>query len=637
MRIEDNNFSVIKDQSVAPYNFVSLPSEARVIADKKEDLQSHGEINKEKYSGYIEYSIKNKTPLIIGKGKKENEPIEFFKNPKGKYAIPGSTIRGLLRTNVAILSDSNISDDIEDGRFYYRKVASIKKDTLKDEYKEILGGKYDNKTKTVVLKNIRTGYIYKESEDKYILIPLKKINDKSYLTIKDKKLKEISDENLNVNYYESCKKDFKPSIIKISYKKNKSEIKKIYSYNSEFNNKGYILSSGYVENKKTHYILLDDRCNDKKIEFIRGSEKYKSIELYNNDLIMTKKAEIEDGKIKTIKDHEELEYYFLPDKVGEENGKPIFFVKSEDSYYFGFTPYIRIPYDNNIKQGINENYKKKEGYSYVDKLFGFSKDNNSYKGLLSFEDCICVTSDKAKFNKYNVILGEPHATSYNLYLKQDDDNSVSNYNNEFTIRGIKQYWIKDYITVNDIDNNDNVCSRLNAMDENNEFKGKIHFENLSKEELGLVLWALKVDEKAHENVGMGKPFGFGHIVIDDIKVKTEDYEKKFLTMDMNCFIEKDREEFIEAYKIGDKAKSRRIEEFRKIKTNIIKKEQKNMFRYMKISTGDKKVKNEFTVLKPFPDIKKQIDIIKKAEKKQKQTKKNDFDDSPFAALKGKIK
>ena len=87
MKPEKNNFSVIKDQSVAPYNFVSLPSEARIIANKKEELQSHGEINKEKFSGYIEYTIENKTPLIIGKGKEENEPIEFFKNPEGKYVI----------------------------------------------------------------------------------------------------------------------------------------------------------------------------------------------------------------------------------------------------------------------------------------------------------------------------------------------------------------------------------------------------------------------------------------------------------------------------------------------------------------------------------------------------------------------
>lgn len=684
MRIEDNNFSVIKDQSVAPYNFVSLPSEARVIADKKEDLQSHGEINKEKYSGYIEYSIKNKTPLIIGKGKEDNGPIEFFKNPEGKYAIPGSTMRGLLRTNVAILSDSNISDDIEDGRFYYRSFGT---DKLKKEYSDRLEIKTKkiNGRDVLMPHQIRTGYIYKKSEDEYVLIPSEKVDNYPYIAIREQDLRKLAPKTLPINYMynekiselvnnkekyyltksekelpkdkqkeikkqkEKTKRKFLSEIrnkkfkvsgkpLLISYKTNgKGSAIKIDNAD-KYDDKGYLMTSGYIANKLVHYIIPAKESDEEEISFKRGSKEYADIERYNKDLVVTKKASIKNSNIEM---NEKYKYYGLPSEIGKENGKPIFFGKSIDSYYFGFTPYLRIPYDNNIKQGINENYKNKEGYSYVDKLFGFAKDNNSYKGLLSFEDCICITSHKAKFKNYNVILGEPHATSYNLYLKQENngDNGIINYNDEFTIRGIKQYWIKDYITVSDVGNNANVFSKINAMDENNEFKGKIHFKNLSKEELGLVLWALKVDEKAHENIGMGKPYGFGHIVIDDIKVKTEDYKKKFLTMDMDCFIEKDKEEFINAYKnyLGDKAKSGRIEEFRKIKTNIIKREQKNMFRYMKISTGDKKVKNEFTTFKPFPDIKKQIDIIKKASTKQKQTKKNDFDDSPFAVLKGKIK
>lgn len=599
---EDNKFEVINNQSVAPYNFVSLPSEAKVITDKKEKLQSHGEINREKFSGYIEYTIKNKTPLIIGKGKKENEPVEFFTNPEGKYTIPGSTIRGLLRTNVAILSDSNISDDIEDERFYYR---SFGRDKLKQEYSDRL--------------EIRTGYIYKKPEDEYVLIPSEKVDGYHYLTIREQ-LTEKEKELIKDKQKEIRNKKFEVSgkQLLISYETNGEGSDVKIADKDEYENKGYLMTSGYIANKLVHYIIPAKESNEAEIIFKRGSKEYADIERYNKDLVVTKKAFIKNGNIEM---NEKYKYYGLPSKIEKENGKPIFFGKRIDSYYFGFTPYPRIPYDNNIKHGINENYKNKEGYSYVDKLFGFAKDNNSYKGLLSFEDCICITSHKAKFKNYNVILGEPHATSYNLYLKQENngDNGIINYNDEFTIRGIKQYWIKDYITVSDVGNNPNVFSKINAMDENNEFKGKIHFKNLSKEELGLVLWALKVDEKAHENIGMGKPYGFGHIVIDDIKVKTEDYEKKFLSMDMDCFIEKDKEDFINAYKnsLGVKAKSKSIDEFKKIKTNIINKEQKNMFRYMKIKTGDKEEKNEFTIFKPFPDIKKQIDIIKKASTKQK--------------------
>jgi len=141
---KNSNFTkkeLITKQSVAPYNFVPLPEKAEVISQKIEELQSHAEINKEKNSGYIEYEIENITPLIIGKGKEKKEAkdnkeesflidkkkekkndknVYFFKNDKGEYTIPGSTMRGLLRNNMAILSFSNVSEDIEDGRFYFR-------------------------------------------------------------------------------------------------------------------------------------------------------------------------------------------------------------------------------------------------------------------------------------------------------------------------------------------------------------------------------------------------------------------------------------------------------------------------------------------------------------------------------------
>ena len=49
-----DGYSLITEQSVAPYNFVPLPANAKVITKDIKELQSHGEINKKKNSGYIE-------------------------------------------------------------------------------------------------------------------------------------------------------------------------------------------------------------------------------------------------------------------------------------------------------------------------------------------------------------------------------------------------------------------------------------------------------------------------------------------------------------------------------------------------------------------------------------------------------
>ena len=674
-----DGYSKITEQSVAPYNFVPLPANAKVISKDIKELQSHGEINKKKNSGYIEYEIENITPLIIGKGKedKNDKNVYFFKNDKGEYTIPGSTIRGLLRNNASILSFSNVSEDIEDGRFYFR---SFGIDKLGRDYKERieLKTKPVNGEQMLMPHRVKTGYIYIKSQSEYELIPSKKINGLPYLVIKEQYLRRIAPKDLPINYmyteeideliknkdkYSLTKaekdlpEDKKKKIAREKQYKKANFLKDIKNRNfrlsakplkvsyeisgartiskighiGEFKNEGFLLTSNYISKKLVHYIIPCEKdTNLTPVVFKKGEENYKYIEYYNDDLVRTKKARIEEGgKIILQKNYE---YYGLPSKVGYENGKPIFYGEYKGNYFFGFTPYLRVPYDNNLKNGINDNYKNLNGFSYIDKLFGFASKENNYKGLLSFEDCIYENSQTPKFSKtYNVILGEPHPTSYNLYLKQDingDKKEIINYNDSFEIRGIKQYWIKNYVTESEIKENSKVDSILHPIDKGSSFKGKIHFTNLSNEELGLLLWALKVENNAHENIGMGKPFGFGHIVIKGINLKLEDYENKYLSMSVNCFKDGNKEKFIEAYKksLGDKINSKPIKDFILIKTNVIEEKDKNKFRYMEIEFIDNNNKNnEFTKFEPLPNISEQIEILsgkKIIEKKETTTTNN---------------
>ena len=704
-----DGYSLIKEQSSAPYNFVPLPASAKVIAKNTKELQSHGEINKEKNSGYIEYEIENITELIIGKGKekkgskdnkeksffvdkkkekKDDKDVYFFKNDKGQYTIPGSTIRGLLRNNMAILSFSNVSEDIEDGRFYFR---SFGEDKLNTDYKKRLDitTKTVNEEQMLMPHEVKTGFIYKKSENEYELIPSKRIKELSYLVIKEQYLRRIAPKDLPINYmyteeideliknkekytlneeeknffniFKDMTKEEKSSLtdkqkelqksienkeyeksnflreirnenfkfsakpLRISYEISGARTVKKIGHPSEFKNEGFLLTSRYISKKLVHYIIPCEKdASLTSIIFKKGEEKYKCIEYYNDDLLRTKKAQI--GKNNKIIMKKGYEYYGLPSKVGYKNGQPIFYGEygenDKKTYYFGFTPYLRVPYINNIKSGISDRYKNVKGFSYIDKLFGFTNKKNNYKGLLSFEDCICEDSKNSKFSKsYNVILGEPHPTSYNLYLKQDingNKKEIINYNDSFEVRGIKQYWLKNYIeyvTESHIKKESKVDSILHPIDRGNIFKGKIHFSNLTDEELGLLLWALKVEENAHENIGMGKPFGFGHIVIKGINLKLEDYEDKYLSMSVNCFKDGDKDKFIEAYKksLGDKINSKPIKDFILIKTNIIKEKDKNKFRYMEIGFKDnpnnKKGINEFTLFEPLPNISEQVEIL----------------------------
>ena len=65
-------------------------------------------------------------------------------------------------------------------------------------------------------------------------------------------------------------------------------------------------------------------------------------------------------------------------------------------------------------------------------------------------------------------------------------------------------------------NNNKVKIRLNTLNQDAAFTGRIVFHNLKREELGALLWALTWDGKTElrHSLGMGKPFGFGQARID---------------------------------------------------------------------------------------------------------------------------
>lgn len=66
-----------------------------------------------------------------------------------------------------------------------------------------------------------------------------------------------------------------------------------------------------------------------------------------------------------------------------------------------------------------------------------------------------------------------------------------------------------------------------------EFACEIHFENLSEEELGLLLHALQPggsDKKFIHRIGLGKPLGLGHITITDVNVQVVDRHRLYTSL-----------------------------------------------------------------------------------------------------------
>ena len=109
----NNSNKVFTHFATAPYNFVSYDNQNLLGPSSDKEL----------YSGTIECSLKALTPLLVASSteKTDNKGREFLKLDNGKLVIPGSSLKGMVRSYVEALSRSAISI-INDNKVFYRNV-----------------------------------------------------------------------------------------------------------------------------------------------------------------------------------------------------------------------------------------------------------------------------------------------------------------------------------------------------------------------------------------------------------------------------------------------------------------------------------------------------------------------------------
>lgn len=178
----------------APYNFVPLCQNVFERYKSFEELPAHNKIYKsgDFFSGEIEYTFENETDIFVSNGEKEN--IDFYKNLRGEYAVPGSTMRGLIRNNITVLGFCAAGKDIYDRKFMYR-VVGASRSPLKDKYQTQLG--IESKSKEVHIRNVKAGYIVKEGE-KWMLygtVDKHTNSDSIFFTIREDYV--LKDENID--------------------------------------------------------------------------------------------------------------------------------------------------------------------------------------------------------------------------------------------------------------------------------------------------------------------------------------------------------------------------------------------------------------------------------------------------------
>lgn len=521
-----------KNLAHAPYNFVPLPERIIKRYESIDDLPTHNssQLDEDKLlTGEVTFDIVAESPILIADGnddrKKKSAVRKFVKDAYGRYIIPGSSLRGLLKSTMSILSLSDWTHQIDDEVFYYRRMAD-KRSELGKTYEELLNVKstrYGKKFYSTA-DGVKAGYIARISKDKHVIYPAKpNQNDKK----KNFHLYYIQyvDEANRGDFRKKLQEGFSSEKINFYLERGRPKLT-----NRETATEGKLVFTGPIPRKEVAYIF-----NEPDYENYEVLDKT-DIQVFNSDFEF-RKSKMEGSK----KGKRQKCFTKLPENIGKEHAKPCFYINTGKQIYFGHTPFLRLKYNYSVRDLLKQQKKNeilKDGIDYVQALFGFTKEElNTKKGFASRINVLPspINGDIEPLEPISLVLGSPRASALGMYLKQDlKDRDFANYNEIHSqIRGMKQYWIQRKSQKPDIGSNRNISSELAFLPKGSTFKATIKFNSLTKDELGLLLFALK--EPTFHQIGMAKPYGYGVVSFKNINCSAKENNQVYGKLKGNFF------------------------------------------------------------------------------------------------------
>lgn len=575
-----NHYNSVGLTGFAPYNFIpfytgEVPVRYKKDSDGKEHLPAFNSGNGERLSGYVDYNVRVLTDLAICdnlSGDREAGGVRtFFRDARGTLAIPGSEMRGLVRSAAEILSLTR-PEAIADERYMYRKLAGNCK-KVRNEYQSYLVG---NKTqpnrgagadsRTMTPEGVEAGILSKRGNRYYIqpvqIIPgtnntFLKISEKTLRSAQKKGLlhldpshflfKDDACQRVNWNY-----RPYRGKEIEFSYENRELR----FDVEEGTGTRGALLNSAYIGNGargtykdgtpypkgKSHHYLVSTVIDTGRSEIEVDPKDARAYQHdYDRNCIQNK----------ALKDNKE--FYGLPQT--DAKTKMFFYKLGADGKLLGFgpTPYFRIFYRKSVHDGLPMRYDRSKGLDYVLSMFGYiagTDDTDAgYKSRLSFQNAEIHEYTKDDLVIRDLALMGPKGSAFDMYLEQvgrhlkgEDNDGLSDYNDdEFRLRGNKIYWKRSgALTPKWEGTNDAVLSHVEVLkagkDQQKYITGRVYFDNLYEDELGLLLMSLQYkdaqDDSTRETrlLGSGKPYGYGKVEISVSGLRLLDDKDRFMSI-----------------------------------------------------------------------------------------------------------
>lgn len=500
-----------------PYNFVPAPTESEVYKPKWANQVSHDIPFSDGESGEITLKITAETPIFIRNGHaKDTEENEFSHIGQGankRYFIPATSIKGMLRNVLEIMSFSRMKQ-VDNDRYAFRDLTS--------------GSEYMRSYKS---SDVQAGWLFEDFEGNWIIEECENFALISHTELAKEPLK-LPFRNLFLGTNPSDKSS--------KFKYSNIDSKHLHQKFSVVSNQYDRLIASFNNDGIDGTIVFTGQSSRRNENGARPSGKINEFVFFNAQNAKTYNLTSQQKKdFKFIYfDHDSqnisIDWKFWKLKLEKGSKIPIFFTPQSNSIkHFGLAYMYKLPFKYSIHElEPIKNYKDeiKTIMNLPDLIFGYTNDSNSLKGRVFISNAIATSA--TVLPERREILGSPKASFFPFYLQQPKKNGThySYQDSDATLSGYKRYPLQNPNNNQAFEerytaeqrNNPNVFTNFKPLAEGTEFILKIRFHNLKKAEIGALLSALTFhgnEKSVFHNIGMAKPLGYGKIKISDLQLK----------------------------------------------------------------------------------------------------------------------
>jgi len=581
---EKNDYIDVKAR--APYNFVPLPGK---MVETRLPLPSMGVYENNTFTGWIEFDIETCSPTYIrgmmtkeeydAFGQKSSDELTdeekdlrapFFSLEKANKgiptpAIPGSSLRGMLRSIIEVAGYGRMRWVAASPTFTYRSVAAEAHDPLKTPYRNVMGGN---------AANVRVGYLEKDKDHWYIRPAMTPKDCDVKAGRAEKFFLKVDDEDIHPEdvpgFVKMASEKYQPQIHPVWFKagprvKKRPEVLRKAKGKFKPDRPSWVVKGRMIDGFKRGTLV----CSGNMRETGDASQDSPRARHY---IVMPPNTRANRLPIpkQVIEDYRAGLTPYQKENLGAwaggewgclGNGKPVFYVADnadspKEIRCFGHSPNFRIPAflfgDTRASTPLDfvpDHLRLNPNPDIADGIFGWVEEEGwgpegQQAGRVFFEDAHLVdpgNKDLWLSNKPVTpkVLASPKSTTIQHYLVQDADKkhnpddrvALAHYGtspDETTIRGHKFYWHKGenpeiLASPDEVAQHPKQYTKIAPLKKGVRFHSRIRFESLRSEELGGLIWALQLPGQSQSGyrhkIGMGKPLGMGAVLISSINVQ----------------------------------------------------------------------------------------------------------------------